>query len=414
MTNTSVEQPASAIVRTSLGRRLGFALGGLAIIGSAILVLGAHAPSIPWVGALGSLALSLWTAWFIVLPPMGLALMRKCGSGGGVFATFAAITALSMIGAAAVLMSLLVLARENGVRVSWTEPFGFSGSLEVIKPDEVVTYLRDLDEELTLRIYKPRAAAPAGGWPVFMHVHGGGWVSGNNAEQSADMRWFADQGWVVISVGYNLSSDKRHLWDRTVHQIGCAMAWTQANISARGGDINRLAMRGGSAGGNLALNAAYMANAGTLKSSCGGSIPRVRSVVPIYPATDLVAIYENPYIPNGPEVRNMAIQYTGGTPSQFPERYDFVGSATHISPAAPPTLIFETENDHLVPLASVRKFAGQVRAVGIPLKIITVPYGEHGFDFTGIGNAVVRQASLRFIQQHDVKALTITHLGGGK
>lgn len=414
MTKTSVEPAVPARIRTSFGRRLGLALGGLAILGSAILVLGAHAPSIPWVGVLGSLALSLWPAWFIVLPPLGLALMRKCGSGGRVLASFGAIAGISMIGAAAVLVGLLGLARENGVRVALTEPFGFSGSLEIIKPDEVVTYLRDLDEDLTLRIYKPRGTAPAGGWPVFMHVHGGGWVSGNNAEQSADMRWFADQGWVVISVGYNLSSEKRHLWDRTVNQIGCAMAWSQANISARGGDISRLAMRGGSAGGNLALNAAYMANAGTLKSSCGGSIPRVRSVVPIYPATDLVAIYENPYIPNGPDVRNMAIQYTGGTPSQFPERYTFVGSAIHISPAAPPTLIFETENDHLVPLASVRRFAGQVRAAGIPLKTITVPYGEHGFDFTGIGNAVVRQASLQFIQQHDAKGYPTARRDSGK
>ncbi len=366
----------------------------------ALLVLGAFAPSIGYVGVFGSLALSLWTAWFILVPLLAAAALCRCAD-GTTRALLIGLGLFTALGASIILSRFLSLAWANNVEVSVANAFGFSGSLDEVKPDEVVVYTHDQDEDLTLRIFRPSGPVPNGGWPVLMHIHGGGWVEGSNEEQSADMRWFADQGWIVLSVGYSLSSETRHLWDRVHDQLGCAMAWTNANIASRGGNPERLALRGGSAGGNLAINAAYMANKGTLRSSCGGTIPRVQSVTPIYPGVDLVAIHNNNYPLTGPDVQSMTERYTGGSPKQFPGRYAAVASATHISPSAPPTLMFMTQNDHLVPLASMERFAGQVRQAGIPLRLVSIPHGEHGFEIIGIGNAIVRQVSLQFMQQYD-------------
>ena len=107
------------------------------------------------------------------------------------------------------------------------------------------------------------------------------------------MRWFADHGWLTVSVGYTLSSDDRHLWDVTHGQIGCALAWVVENVREYGGDSNRLSMTGDSAGGNLAINTAYMANEGTLRSSCGGRTPTVGAVSTIYPAVDPADFHDN-------------------------------------------------------------------------------------------------------------------------
>lgn len=381
-------------------RRLVTFVCALLTIACALLVLGAFAPSIGYVGVFGSLALSLWTAWFVVLPLIATVVLLRCTK--GVTRTLlVGVGLLAALGASIVLSRFVSVAWANNVEVSVGNAFGFSGSLDEVEPDEVVVYTRDQGEDLTLRIFRPRGAVPSGGWPVLMHIHGGGWVEGSNTEQSADMRWFADQGWIVLSVGYSLSSETRHMWDRVHDQLGCAMAWTNANIAARGGNPARLAMRGGSAGGNLAINAAYMANQGTLRSSCGGTIPRVQSVTPIYPGVDLAAIHNNKYPLTGPDVQSMTERYTGGSPQQFPDRYAAVASATHISPAAPPTLMFMTQNDHLVPYASMERFAGQVRQAGIPLRLVSVPHAEHGFEIIGIGNSIVRQVSLQFMQQYD-------------
>jgi acetyl esterase len=373
---------------------------GSVIFVCASLVIGAFAPSIGYVGLLGSLTLSLWTAWFVVLPLIAAVVVWRFASGRS-RTLLVSMALLTAFGASIVLSRFISVAWANDVDVTFGNTFGFSGSLDEVKPDEVVVYTRDQGEDLTLRIFRPKGTAPSGGWPVLMHIHGGGWVEGSNEEQSADMRWFADQGWITISVGYSLSNETRHLWNRVHDQLGCAMAWTNANVSERGGNPSRLAVRGGSAGGNLAINASYMANAGTLRSSCGGIIPKVQSVTPIYPGVDLVAIYNNDYPLTGPDVQSMAQRYTGGSPQEFPERYSAVASASHISPTAPPTLMFMTENDHLVPLASMEEFAAKVRKAGIPFRLVSIPHAEHGFEIVGIGNAIVRQVSLQFMRQHD-------------
>lgn len=383
-------------------RRLGLGVGALLVTLSALLVLGAYAPHIPYVGLFGSIFLSVVPAFIIVLPLIAAILVWQCGVGKLRLALMTAAAA-SIVGASNITYQIARLACETGKCPSIANAFGSSGSLDEVRPDQIVTYTRSLGDDLTLRIFKPEGQAPPGGWPVYMHIHGGGWIAGSNKEQSADWRWYADKGWIVVSVGYSLSGDRRHLWDRVMGQLGCAMAWTNANIGSRGGNPERLAMRGGSAGGNLALNAAYMANAGKLPSICGGTIPKVSSVTPIYPGVDLVAIYNNPHAVTGPDVRQMVVKYTGGTPAQFPDRYAAVASATYISPVAPPTLMFISKNDHLVPLESMRRFATLAKKSGVDIETVEVPFAEHGFDITGIGNTIVRQATLAFINKHDPK-----------
>ena len=234
-----------------------------------------------------------------------------------------------------------------------------------------------------------------------MYVHGGGWVSYSSAQRSADMRWFANQGLEVLSIDYSLSNKERHLWDRVIDQIGCALAWTDANIASRDGDPSRISLIGESAGGNLVINAGYLANAGKLESSCGGRVPHINAVSAMYPGVDLVAIHNNTYRPTGSNVRDMVTKYVGGSPQQFPERFAAVASATKITPAAPPTLLFITENDHLVPLESMRAFDAKARQAGVLVRTISVPYAEHGFDLTGIGNAIVRQVTLQFLSENN-------------
>lgn len=52
-----------------------------------------------------------------------------------------------------------------------------------------------------------------------------------------------------------------------------------------GGDINRLAVLGDSAGGNLAINLAYAAARGDVRADCA-DVPLASAVVVQYPAVD--------------------------------------------------------------------------------------------------------------------------------
>ena len=161
-------------------------------------------------------------------------------------------------------------------------------------------------------------------------------------------------------------------------------------------------MFGDSAGGNLAINAAYLANRGNLQSDCGGLVPHTKAVVATYPVVDAVAFYENQDAMLGGFSKKMATGYTGGSPSQYPSRYRSVASSTYLSKEVPPTLILVGEADHLVPPASTYKFAELAKGLGADLTIIRVPYGEHVFDGAAgsVGNQLVRKATLNFLISH--------------
>lgn len=390
------------------GRLLLAAIGCISVVICAVLILGAHFPDIPYIGVFGSLALSLWPAWFVLIPLAGGALTWRLSQGVLRQGTFI-MAILAALGAAIVTYQLTSVARANDVELAISSPFGFAGGhggiLTKVAPDEKTLFTRDLGDDLYAYIYRP-TGKQAAGRPVLVYVHGGGWIEGSADVRSTDMRWFAERGWVVVSVDYSLSNAKRHLWNRATDQIGCALAWTAANIGTRGGDPSRISLIGESAGGNLVLNAAYMANAGKLGSTCGGVVPRISAVSAIYPGVDLTAIFNNRYQPTGPDVNSMVRKYIGGAPQQFADRFAAVASATHIGPAAPPTLLFISENDHLVPVESMRAFDLKARKAGINMRTISVPFAEHGFDATGVGNSIVRQATLQFIQEHGARTTT--------
>ncbi len=178
------------------------------------------------------------------------------------------------------------------------------------------------------------------------------------------------------------------------------MVWIAANAARLGGDPARLALWGESAGGNLVLNLAYRANAGTLQSACEGTPPNVDAVVGLYPVVDPARMYRpvDPLL--GVFGRMMGDNYTGGSPEQYPDRYAAIASATHINPAAPPTLLIVPEADHLVDPAAAYDFAESATAAGIVTQVIRVPYAEHSFDIRSgsIGNQLVRQTMLQFLE----------------
>jgi acetyl esterase len=379
-------------------RRLGAATGSFVIVLAAVLVLGAHAPAIPFAGAFGSFTLGLWPAYLLGALVAGAVIIWR-SSRGAYRAVLLALASIALAGLCVASERLIASARANHVHLTGTEVFGRPNNFSRVPADEIVTYAHDLGDDLTVRIYRPLGPAPRSGWPILIYVHGGGWIGGSNAQRGADWRWFAGRGWIVLSVDYSLSNDRRHLWNHSTDQVKCAMAWANINLSARGGDMRRFALVGESAGGNLVLNAGYLASQPGARSICG-PVPRPNAVIAEYPGVDLVSAFANSYPWIGIRVRRMVTSYIGGPPSRFPGRYSATASATYLHPAAPPTLLFMAENDHLVPIASLRAFESKARRTGGAVRTVIVPYAEHGFDSAGVGNAIFRQVTLQFLTQN--------------
>ncbi|MGB7405303.1 MAG: alpha/beta hydrolase [Pacificimonas sp.] len=108
-------------------------------------------------------------------------------------------------------------------------PFGQAGlNLDVFAPDNIVTEKR----------------------PVIVFWYGGAWVKGERESYAFVARAFAARGYVVILPDYRKVPNVR--FPVFVADGAAALAWTAANIARFGGDPDRIAVAGHSAGAYIA------------------------------------------------------------------------------------------------------------------------------------------------------------------
>jgi acetyl esterase/lipase len=102
--------------------------------------------------------------------------------------------------------------------------------------------------------------------PVLLFVHGGGFVAGDKTRPDSPYQdnvalWAVRHGMVGVNMTYRLAPD--HPWPAGAMDVGAAVAWVRANISAHGGDPARIYLMGTSAGaahaGAYAVNARFHA-----------------------------------------------------------------------------------------------------------------------------------------------------------
>ena len=375
-------------------------IAALLVVPAALAVLGTYLYDVPYLG-LVTAYVPWYLPWLIVAVAVGgaLAVAHWRARRSRIGAALAVVAVVSVAGASIIDARMISAVEHAGADISLIDTLGI-GARKDAAPDDVAIYSTFEGEPLRLSIYRAHESASRA--PVLVYIHGGGWIGGDLTAHSTDLRWFAEQGWLVVSVDYALSSADRHLWDVTQAQIGCGLGWILANARRYGGDPSRLSVSGDSAGGNLAINTAYLSAAGKLPSSCGGSVPRIAAVSTMYPVVDPAGFYDNRDPAMGATSRGMAGAYTGGSPQQFPDRYAAISSETHITAAAPPTLIIVGEADHLVPVDGTYRFAERATAAGVDVDLVAVPHADHVFDGRrgSIGQQAYRQLTARWLRDH--------------
>jgi acetyl esterase len=127
--------------------------------------------------------------------------------------------------------------------------------------------------QIPIRIYRPPHAGPA---PTIVFFHGGGFVIGDLDSHDDHARLLCrDVDAVVVSVDYRLAPEAP--FPGGFEDCFAATEWAAANIDSLGGDIDRLAVSGDSAGGNLAAGVAL---------ACRERGPKLAAQLLIYPGVD--------------------------------------------------------------------------------------------------------------------------------
>lgn len=113
------------------------------------------------------------------------------------------------------------------------------------------------DRQIGLRIYRPKSNDLL---PVFIYFHGGGWTAGSLNHYDYFCQEICEQTkCLLISVDYGQAP--RYTYPQPLDDCLFAVEWIGKNISNKGGDVQRMAIGGDSAGGNLAAAVTLKARA---------------------------------------------------------------------------------------------------------------------------------------------------------
>ncbi|OLB66501.1 MAG: hypothetical protein AUI10_02535 [Actinobacteria bacterium 13_2_20CM_2_72_6] len=258
----------------------------LAVIGS----VGVLVPSVPLIGLAGLYVNGFAAQLFLFgLVGAGAAVaVHRLGRRRTALVT-GVVAGLTLIGATVPTVALMMTAHRLGAPVSLPRALVPVRNVGTADPTRTVGYATVDGEDLNLDVWLPKRG---GGQPspAVVFVHGGGFVKGSRSETPQWDHWLNDAGYAVFDVSYRLAPPAR--WDEAAADVTCALAWLQANAARYGIDPGRVALGGRSAGGNLALSAAYAAPG---LSSCGGTPVPVRAVFP--PADPAAGRRERPVRP---------------------------------------------------------------------------------------------------------------------
>jgi arylformamidase len=147
----------------------------------------------------------------------------------------------------------------------------------------------------------PGSAGPGSGAPVFVFVHGGGFVGGDKHVPGTPMydhigAWAVRNGWVGVTISYRLAPG--HTWPSGAQDVAAAVQWVRDNIACYGGDPSRIVVAGHSAG--CVHVASYLVGQGD------GALNGVKG------AGLLSGFYQ---IPDGDERGQLEVGYFGRRPS---------------------------------------------------------------------------------------------------
>jgi acetyl esterase len=222
---------------------------------------------------------------------------------------------------------------------------------------------------LGIRIYRPEDRSPL---PVLVYFHGGGWVFNSLDSHDHTCRALANaSSCVVVSVDYRLAPE--HKFPAAVEDAYAAVLWVGREAASFGGDPERLAVGGDSAGGNLAAVAAIRCR--------DESGPHLCCQLLIYPVTDYgfdtpsYNRYANGYM----LTRNAMIWFWHHYLSDEADgRHPFASPLRARNLAAlPPALVITAEYDPLRDEGEA--YAARLRECGVPVTLRRYEGMVHGF-----------------------------------
>jgi acetyl esterase/lipase len=223
-----------------------------------------------------------------------------------------------------------------------------------------------------LDLYLPaQSGAPR---PLLAYVHGGAWRAGSKSQCPA--RSLVLLGYDVASIEYRFSQDAPY--PAQIQDCKAAIRWLRAHAQEYGIDPTRIGVWGASAGGHLV---ALLGVTGQVHDfDTGPNLDQssaVQCVVDYFGPADFLHYGDVPAAElDSPG--NAIAQLLGGPVSSHQALARAASPVYFVSPSAAPFLIFQGDQDPLVPLQQSQELNADLQKAGVESALHVVPGGGHG------------------------------------
>ena len=260
-------------------------------------------------------------------------------------------------------MKIIFLVVLLGLAVS-----GFAAEVRTPTQDGIVYGVAD-GQSLTMDYYAPKGAGPH---PIAIIIHGGGYQRGNSKSGSeaycAD--FLAPAGYAVFSINYRLAP--KYPYPDMVYDVQRAIRFIRHNASRWGGQPNRIALVGGSAGGFLS-NMVGLLNA---PGDASAADPVDRESAQVQAVVTLFAQSSFATVPLNADVHALLdplIKEKGEG-----EALKEASPISYVSKGDPPFLQILGDKDEYIPFSEATNLDAALKKVGVRSEIIRIPGGMHG------------------------------------
>jgi beta-xylosidase/acetyl esterase/lipase len=280
------------------------------------------------------------------------------------------VAALGVVGAASAAASAPYNAEATHARIAAQFPHSVIASAEVPAPVRVLrglTYVKRGAHALQLDLYLPgpNAAAPGApkAAPLVVLVHGGGWRSGARENLAPLAARLAVRGFAAATVSYRLSGEAQY--PAAIDDVKEALRWLRTSALQYGLDATRVAVAGGSAGGQIA-------------ALVGMTAPSdVHAVVNIDGLSDFTSAQARKHEDDPAKNPSAAGAWLGGRYAERPDVWREASPLTHAGAGSPPVQFITSGQARFS--VGREQLAERLRQHGIATEHVNLPGTPHSF-----------------------------------
>jgi pectinesterase len=244
-----------------------------------------------------------------------------------------------------------------------------------------LTYARHGGRDLQLDLYLPArpAAVPA---PGIVFVHGGGWRNGVRANFAPMAIRMAERGYAAATISYRLSPEAQY--PAAIHDAKAAVRWMRANAARYGIDPDRIAIGGGSAGGQIASLVGVTGGIDRFDPDSlnpgagpGTASSAVQAIVNIDGLSDFTSEAARQYEDDPAKQPSSAGAWFGGRYAEKAALWREASPTFYVNARTPPILFIGSAQARFS--VGREEMVAKLTAAGVPSQVVLLPETPHSF-----------------------------------